>query len=102
MKQPVTKKKTILPKIIGFLAVSLGLIQIIIANQTASSGLKVKNFDETVNILESENRRLENQIAKETSLTVIYKKAKSLGFKTQASFIFYTSPLPVAYKSGDR
>lgn len=101
MKKPTIKKKTFLPKLIGFMAITLGLIQIIVANQTAASGLKVKNFDDEIINLGNENRKLENEIAKETSLALIYKKAKKLGFKSQASYVFFTSPLPVAYKSGE-
>lgn len=91
-------KKLILTKFIGLCAIILGLTQVIIANHSAASGIRVANFDREIETLTKENKIITNKIAQNTSLIAIEKKAVKLGFVKADSYIFLSGPLPVAYK----
>lgn len=98
MSPKKTTYKYLLIKFIGLLVVLLGIAQVIVANKQATSGIRVKTYDDEIIRLNIENRKLENTIAKEISYLIITKKAQKSGFITSASYVFLTKPLPVAYK----
>jgi|GEM_PF-6840220 len=92
------KFSKIITFMIGFIVIALSFIQIIIANQTASSGERMRNIDSEKERIIEENQQLEIEIAKNSSLVEIEKKANKIGFIPANSFIFLNAPLPVALK----
>ncbi|OGD97175.1 hypothetical protein A3A49_02205 [Candidatus Curtissbacteria bacterium RIFCSPLOWO2_01_FULL_38_11b] len=55
--------------------------QIVFASNLAVDGQKKSKVDEQIKVLEAQNTILKIEIAKESSLTSLVKKAKDLGFK---------------------
>lgn len=87
-------KRTLL--LLGVIIAVLAITQVFVANQTASSGEKVGNIDLEIEKINDENRNLEVDIAKASSLKNIQEQADKFGFTRARTFVYLTSPLPVA------
>lgn len=82
-KQRFSPQGKIALKIIFFaslVAMSLIFAQLVFANNLAIDGQKLSVLEEDIKNLEAENTTLKVEIAKESSLTNLYKKAEYEGF----------------------
>ena len=66
---------------IALVIFTLFTAQIVFASNLAVDGQKKSKVDEQIKVLEAQNTILKIEIAKESSLTSLVKKAKDLGFK---------------------
>ena len=64
----------------SFIALSLVFTQLVFANNLAIDGQKLSSFEDDIKKLEAENTTLKVEIAKESSLTNLFKLAATQGF----------------------
>lgn len=77
----------------------LSITQVIFANKSASFGEKLRATEELVNILDEENKTIKNKIVKLSALSQIEKEAFKIGYSKSTSFVFLSSPFPIAYNN---
>lgn len=80
--------------LIGFLCV----LQVFVANRTIDVSIRLAKLEERASDLARENRKLEREISKYTSLEIIEEKAKGMGMKKNPSYVFLTAPDKIAKK----
>ena len=68
--------------VFSFAVAALFATQLVFASNLAIDGQKMSQADEQINQLEEENTRLKVQIAQESSLASLTKRAEDLGYKT--------------------
>lgn len=75
--------------LVAFTIFALALIftQLVFANNLATDGNKLSNINKEIAKLERENTSLKTQIAQESSLTVLFQKAKESGFEKPTKVI---------------
>lgn len=75
--------KRVLQTILRFtplIAILLGVLQLVVSNELAAFGSKVRTIETQIDLVRSENERLAWQVASATSLMNVNEKAISLGF----------------------
>ncbi len=72
---------------IGFVVLALFFAQMVFANKLATDGQKLSQTEEEIKKLEEINSTLKINIAKESSIVSISKKAESLGFEKPSTVI---------------
>lgn len=82
--------------LLGAFILIFALAQVVAANQTAASGEQVKALEDQADQLKTENKKLNLEIARATSMQKIGEEAVRLGYKKTSSYVFLSSPLPVA------
>ena len=80
-------------KVLPFTAVLFILIEIILTNELAGLGKRVRFIDEQTGIVMQENTILEQHIASASSLLVIEQKAQEHGFLMTGARYLSISPL---------
>ncbi len=73
--------------LIGVLIIGLFFTQLVFANNLATDGQKLSDVQQEIKRLESENMTLKADIATESSLNTLSKKAEVLGFKKPTKVI---------------
>ena len=73
--------------IVGFFAVALFFGQLVFANKLATDGEKLSNIEKQIKTIQEENVNLKVEVAKESSLVTISKKAQNLGFSKPTQVI---------------
>lgn len=68
-------------------ATALIFVQLVFANNLATDGHKLSNVNDEIARLERENTNLKAQIAQQSSLVSLSKKAQELGFEKPAKVI---------------
>ncbi|OGG31609.1 hypothetical protein A3A63_00055 [Candidatus Gottesmanbacteria bacterium RIFCSPLOWO2_01_FULL_46_9] len=94
--------RNVFVRVLPVLAVSLAVIEIILANQLAGSGKAVRSVDLTVDVLRQENELLTQRVASASSLITIFSRAKEIGFIEPAKSQYLTivpEQLPVAFNN---
>jgi cell division protein FtsL len=89
-------------RLLPILAVTLAIIQIVLTNQLAGSGKKVRSVDITVDQIRQENDMLEQKVASASSLLTISAKATEMGFVEPSKSQYLTivpEQLPVAFNN---
>lgn len=96
MKQLIRFSLTIAPVI----AVVLAICELVVSNQFVGSGKEIRTVDTSIDVIRSENAKLEQQVASASSLLTISAKAKEIGFvepKPSQYLTIAPSQLPVAF-----
>ena len=73
--------------IAAFFAVALFFGQLVFANKLATDGEKLAEIESQIKNLKGENANLKVEIAKQSSLAAISKKAQNLGFSKPSEVI---------------
>ncbi len=89
-------KKTRLPKLLIALIIGLLVIQVVVSNRLATSGLKIVQMETDIGRLNQENGDIRQEIASASALLTITEKAKALGFIKKAQPLFISVIQPVA------
>lgn len=84
------------PRLLGAVALSLIVIQVIISNQLATTGLHSAEVETKIQTFVSENADLRQQIASASALRTIESKAHELGFTHPVKPVYLSTDLPVA------
>lgn len=74
-------------RVLPFIAVALVILELVVTNQLAVMGEKVKDAEARIDLLRTENELLSEQIASASALLTIASKAQSLGFVKPASTV---------------
>jgi cell division protein FtsL len=78
------------------IAIILGIAQLYFCSCLGTSGVELGKIEEKIQILEAQNREIEGEIARLSSLAEIQKRAVSLGFQTRYAFSNYSSQKIIA------
>jgi hypothetical protein len=85
-----------------FFAIFLAIVELILSNQFVGSGKTIRSTDIAIDMVRSENARLEQQVASFSSLMTVEIRAKALGFveTRQAQYVtLVPEQLPVAFNT---
>lgn len=94
MKKKISK--TNLLKLLLAAVIVLALIQVYASHRLSTAGKLVAELEEKAEKIQSENKLLKEEINQLGSLSVIYQKAQSLGFKPASQIVYLSSEIPVA------
>lgn len=84
-------------KILPVVAVALMVLELVVTNELATLGNKVKAIEVKIESLQEENELLSQEVASSSSLVTIATRAKDLGFiKSSSTVSFAPEQLPVA------
>lgn len=85
--------------LLTFFAVGiLALVQVILSNNLAILGEKIKTREVQINALSLENRQLEEELSQNWSLATLSEEAGKIGLVKADSIIYLTPQIPVALK----
>lgn len=106
MKKEKTNKKLkflslSLTKTFVLTALILAIGQIILSNRLATSGGELQKINKQIEMIEAENKRLQNEIAQKISLSEISVKAKKRGFVREPKVINLSGDSQVALKQSN-
>lgn len=90
------KKTVVILGLILFTVISLSIVQVIVANRIATTGIEVSKMQQTIKTYKHKNAILKERILKEAAFTEIASKAATLGFVDSKNTIHLSSPLPLA------
>jgi len=76
--------------------VVLFLAKVIVSNQLATSGAKLRNLETRIAELEDANRKLNQQITEKTSLGYLSEKALEFNLYAQPEMVKLTGPASLA------
>lgn len=76
----------------------LVIFQLLVSNHLATAGERLTQMDQKIEALEKENESLKKEIALSSSLAMIAKKAKEMGFVKMEKFL-YLGDEPFAFKN---
>lgn len=94
MKKKLSQAKV--NPILLFLAVVLAVVQVIIYNQESTTGQDLTSLQKTIAEHEKENSRVTKQIASNSAISTLLKKAQNLALSDNIEMISLDVPLPVA------
>jgi len=90
------KQRTNLPSLLGGLVIVLLILQVIVSNRLATTGLKISQIETNIEKLRQGNADLNQQIASASALLTIQDEAKKLGFVKTSKPVYLSQDLPVA------
>lgn len=99
-KKPLAKRDLAPPEKLIYLIVGLILVlagfQLVISHGLATTGGKLRQWEEKTDLLEKENRILTEEINQMGSLARIANEAQKLGLVKSSKVLYLTPQIPVA------
>lgn len=97
-KTKTKNKKTTLLYLLLPVVLLLAVIQVIFANRVANAGKILEALEKETSQLETENKQLEMEIAKQGSLETLKQKAEELDFTSEIVLVNLSQQKEVAFK----
>lgn len=85
-------------KIIIYLVVTFSIAKIIVVNLVATNGIEINQIEKQTNSIEQENKMLNGEIARLSSLRRIADEAIKLGFSNTGTVASLSQPAPLALR----
>lgn len=96
MKTIQYKRKRLIPRPLLVVLCMFLIVQVVVANRLATSGITIAQMETEIATLTDENHELKEKVASESALTSLRTKAKNQGFTQASQPVFLTKDLPVA------
>lgn len=93
MKRPI-----VLLIFLFLIILGLSILQVIVSNSYATTGIFVDNLDDQIRVYKEENAKIKEELLIASSYNEISSKASVLGFLDKKSEIYLNTPLPLAVK----
>ena len=97
IKKPIKKPKLVI--LITSLVVFLALVELTISYGLATTGEKMRQWEEKTTLLEQQNKILSEEINRMGSLARVNNEAKNLGLVKTTSVLYLTPQIPVALET---
>ena len=92
------KKYKLILKILFSFVILLSVLQIVVSNQLATTGIALGKIDDALKVYKEENEIIREKLLISSSLFQIASKAASLGFVEKKSQVVFIGSLPLAIK----
>ena len=97
IKKPIKKPKLVI--FIISLVIVLSLVQLTISYWLATTGEKMRQWEEKTTLLEQQNKILSEEINRLGSLARVNEEARSLGLVKATNVLYLTPQIPVALET---